>query len=151
MEELLLLAGGKKQLIKYAVIIIAVIAVIVTAIVLWKKFKSNIEDGITEKQLEHINSLEIDDTQISIPQTEMNNLVAKLKTAFGKYGWGTDEQIVYDVFECINNRDELLSLITAFGVHESHTLTEWMNKELNYKELAHVQEILSSKGIVYTF
>ena len=151
MEELMQLAGGKKQLIKYGAILLIIIAVIITAIILWKKFKTNIQDELTEKQLEHINSLEIDDTNISIPTTEMNNLVAKLKTAFGNYGWGTDEEIVYDVFEAINNRDELLALISAFGVHKSHTLTEWMNKELSYEELQHVQEILSAKGIVYTF
>ena len=132
----------------YAILALVVIIVIVAAIKIVKGFLGN---ELTQAQQEHINSLEIDEKEVSVPKTEIQNLVAKLKAAFGSYGWGTDEDAVYDVFEALNSRSDVLSLINAFGVYEDHTLPEWMNKELNRSELEHVQQILSSKGIVYQF
>lgn len=132
----------------YALLALLVIIVIVAAIKIVKKFLGN---ELTEAQQKHINSLEIVENELTVPTSEVNSLVAKLKTAFGSYGWATDEDAVYDVFNALNSRSDLLNLINAFGVYEDHTLSEWMNEELNRKELAHVQEILASKGIVYTF
>ena len=141
----------QKTLIKYGVYLLIAIAIIITICVVWKKFGKKIDNKITEKQQEYINELEIDQDEVSIPVTQMNTLVSKLKTAFGKYGWGTDEDQVYAVFDAINNRSELFSLINAFGVHKDHILSEWMAKELNASELEHVNGILASKGINYTF
>lgn len=151
MEELIKAAGGKKQLIKYAVYAVLAILVIVVVIVILKKTNKGFVNAMTQKQQEYINSLEIDETEIQLPTAQINTLISKLKQAFGNYGWATDEEMVYEVFETINNRSELLKLISEFGVYENHTLNEWMNKELNHEELAHVQEILQMKGIVYTF
>ena len=141
----------QKTIVKYGVLAVVAIIIIVVAVFAWKYVKGAIGNTITEKQQEHINSLEINQEEVTLPKTELNNLVSKLKTAFGKYGWGTDEDQVYAVFEAINNRSELLSLISAFGVYKDHTLGEWISEELNDSELEHVQNILSAKGIVYTF
>lgn len=141
----------QKDLIKYGVIAVVALIVIVAVIFSWKKIKKFFSNGMTELQQEHITSLEINEDEVQLPQTEMQNLVAKLKTAFGSWGWGTDEDAVYSVFESLNNRSELLSLIQAFGVYEDHTLGEWISKELNDEEIEHIQNILSSKGIVYSF
>lgn len=136
---------------KYGTYAIVGIVVLVAVILLVKYLKKTLGNKLTEAQLEHISQLEIDDKEVGLPATEIQNLVAKLKTAFGKYGWGTDEDSVYDVFKSINTRSELLTLIKEFGVYEDHTLGEWMTKELNNSELEHVTKILSSKGIVYSF
>lgn len=142
---------NKQTLIKYG--IWAAIALIITiiAIVIINKTKTKIQDKLTQKQQEQINNLEIDETDLTVAPTIVQNLVAKLKAAFGKYGYATDEEAIYKVFEQLETRSDLLNLINEFGVYNGHTLSEWMNKELNTKELAHVQEILSAKGIVYTF
>ena len=142
---------NKQTLIKYG--IWAAIALIITiiAIVIINKTKTKIQNKLTKKQQEQINNLEIDETDLTVAPTIVQNLIAKLKTAFGKYGYATDEEAIYQVFEQLETRSDLLNLINAFGVYNGHTLSEWMNKELNTKELAHVQEILSAKGIVYTF
>ena len=142
---------NKQTLIKYG--IWAAIALIITiiAIVIINKTKTKIQNKLTKKQQEQINNLEIDETDLTVAPTIVQNLVAKLKAAFGKYGYATDEEAIYLVFEQLETRSDLLNLINAFGVYNGHTLSEWMNKELNTKELAHVQEILSAKGIVYTF
>lgn len=141
----------KEKLIKYGIYAVIAIIVIVILFAIIKKFSKTVNNKLTEKQQEYINSLEIDETEISIPGAQMNSLIAKLKQAFGKYGYATDEEMVYQVFETLNNRSELLQLISQFGVYEGHTLGEWMNKELSKTELTHIQEILALKGIVYTF
>lgn len=140
-----------KPLVKYgsyALIALIVVIVIVAVIKIAKRFLS---DELTEAQLQHINANEIVTSEVSLPRTELNALVAKLKTAFGAYGWGTDEDGVYEVFETLNTRSDVLSLINAFGVVDGHTLVEWINKELNASEIEHIQEILKTKGIVYQF
>ena len=141
----------KEKLIKYGIYAVIAIIVIVIVFAIIKKFSKTVNNKLTEQQQEYINSLEIDETEISIPGAQMNSLIAKLKQAFGKYGYATDEEMVYQVFETLNNRSELLQLISQFGVYEGHTLGEWMNKELSKTELTHIQEILALKGIVYTF
>ena len=140
-----------KELIKYGSYVLLALFVVVIVIAIIRISKKFLSSELTEAQQQYINSKEIDEKEVAIPKTEMLNLVAKLKTAFGSYGWGTDEDAVYDVFETLNNRSEVLALVNAFGVYEEHTLGEWMNKELNSEELEHVQNILASKGIVYTF
>ena len=151
MENFIKAIGGKQQLIKYAIYALIGILVIVLVVVILKKTSKTFANAMTQKQQDYINSLEIDEGQVGLPTTQINTLVAKLKTAFGMWGAATDEDAVYDVFETINTRSELLKIISVFGVHKDHTLNEWMTKELNQKELEHVQEILESKGIVYTF
>lgn len=141
----------QKTLIKYGVYLLIAIAIIIVICVVWKKIGKKVTDKVTEKQQEYINQLEIDEEEVSIPTTQMNMLVSKLKTAFGNYGWGTDEDQVYAVFELVQTRSELLTLITKFGVYEGHTLPEWMIKELNASEIEHVNSILASNGINYTF
>lgn len=141
----------KKILIKYgsyALLALLIVVVIVAIIRISKKFLTS---ELTAAQQEHINSKEIIESEVTLPKTEMQSLVAKLKTAFGRWGLGTDEDAVYDVFEALNSRSDVLSLINAFGVYKDHTLSEWVTKELSSSELEHVQEILSSKGIVFTF
>lgn len=135
----------------YGVYAAVILIVIIACILLYKVAQKFLKNELTKAQQDHITKLEINEEEISIPNTEMQNLVAKLKTAFGKYGYATDEDAVYEVFEALNNRSEVLALIKEFGVYEDHTLSEWMNKELNQSELEHVQNILASKGIVYTF
>lgn len=139
------------KLIKYGSYVLLALLVIIVIVAAIKIVKGFLGNELTQAQQEHINSLEIKESEVTVPNTEMQNYVAKLKAAFGSYGWATDEDAVYDVFEAMQSRSDVLALINAFGVYEDHTLPEWMNEELNSKELEHVQQILSSKGIAYQF
>lgn len=136
---------------KYGIYAVIAIIIVITLVFIYKITKKFLTNELNAAQQEHINSKEIDTKEITIPRSELNNLVAKLKTAFGSYGYATDEKMVYSVFETLNSRSDVLALANAFGIVDDHTLAEWMNKELTNSELEHVQEILSSKGIVYQF
>ena len=132
---------------KYGIYAGVAVIIIIAIIIIYKVSKKFLVNEITAAQQEHINSLEIDQSQVTLPQTEMSNLVAKLRVAFGKWGYATDEDMVYNVFESLSNRNDYLALVNAFGVYQGHTLNEWLNKEMSSSEMAHIQEILSSKGI----
>ena len=142
---------NKQLLIKYGIWAAIALVAVVAVIIIYNKTKSKIQDKVTEKQLDKLTELEIDEEDVTIMPTTINNLVAKLKTAFGAWGYATDEDAIYEVFEEMDTRSDVLKLVNTFGVHKGHTLNEWMNKELSYSELEHVQEILQAKGIVYTF
>lgn len=137
-----------KKIALYAGIAIIIICV---ALFLWKKSGKLVKNKLTEAAQERQLNIEINESNVSLSDTEINNLVAKLKSAFGKYGWATDEDAVYDAFEAVNTKDDVLALVRAFAVQDDHTLNEWMNEELSSSEMQHVQEILTAKGIVYQF
>jgi hypothetical protein len=86
---------------------------------------------------------------------------------------GTDEQAIYTVFNSLNNRADLLSLISAFGIRyyrpcaatDPISYTRWMFNnnsfggdlstllayDLDSSEIAKINNILKSKNIDFTF
>lgn len=129
---------------------IAVVSIIVI-VLLWKWLKAKLSDTMTEAQLNEVNKLEITTSDVTVTGSQMQSLISKLKAAFGRWGWGTDEEAIYEVFDTVNSRSDILTLIKEFGVVDGHTLTEWLNNELNASERQHLQEIIAAKGINYQF
>ncbi len=66
-------------------------------------------------------------------------------------GVGTDEQAIYDVFKKMKTKDDVLQLITAFGVQDNETLSQWLISELSSEERATLNRLLSDKNINYQF
>ena len=66
-------------------------------------------------------------------------------------GAGTNEQVIYDVFKKMQTKDDVLQLITAFGVEDEETLTQWIVSELGDSERATLNRLLSDKNINYQF
>ena len=98
-------------------------------------------------------------------------LSAKISEAVN--GCGTDEDAIYQVFNSLNNRADLLSLISAFGIRyyrpcpasEPISYTRWMfnnntfggdlstllSYDLDSTEIAKINNILKAKNIDFTF
>jgi uncharacterized protein YuzB (UPF0349 family) len=66
-------------------------------------------------------------------------------------GVGTNEQVIYDVIKKMQTKDDVLQLITAFGVEEEETLTQWIVSELSSSERATLNRLLTDKNINYQF
>ncbi len=64
-------------------------------------------------------------------------------------GIGTNEQAIYDVFKKLQSKDDVLQLITAFGVEDGETLTQWIIGELGDDEKATLNRLLNDKNINY--
>lgn len=152
MEELELLKnlkGDKVKMIMWSTIGVLVLAFIVYLIVKFTQIGKTINEKINNAQNQKILANEIDANKITNTKAQRETLIAKLKAAFGLWGWGTDEKTVYEVFEALDTRSDALTLYKEFGTYKGHTLTEWLNKELSYSERQHIQEILNAKGISF--
>ena len=147
--NLMNIKGDKTKIAVWSAIGIVVLVLLIYLLVKFTKVGKTISEKITAAQNEKIFANEIDLDEVTNTKAQRETLIAKLKTAFGLYGWGTDEDSVYEVFEALDTRSDVLSLYKEFGIYEGHSLTEWINKELSLEERQHVQEILNSKGITY--
>ncbi len=66
-------------------------------------------------------------------------------------GMGTNEQAIYDIFKKQQNKNDILQLITAFGVEDGETLTQWIIGELGDDEKATLNRLMNDKNINYQF
>jgi hypothetical protein len=66
-------------------------------------------------------------------------------------GMGTNEQAIFDVFKKMKNKDDVLQLMTAFGVKEGETLSQWVIGDLGDDDKATINRLLSDKNINYQF
>ncbi len=134
---------------KAAITTIIVVIAIAVIFFVYTKIKGTVSSAMTEKKQEFINSLEISDSQLTHTEAQVMNFVSKLKTAM--QGAGTNENAIYEVFEQMQTRDDVLYLISKFGTVGGETLPEWIVSELSAKERQHLNNILEAQGIVYSF
>ncbi|HEX4851996.1 MAG TPA: hypothetical protein VFV08_14375 [Puia sp.] len=94
----------------------------------------------------------------TIADNQMEGYAQQLVQAFN--GCGTDEQTIYGVIAALANEADLDKLIAVYGARaydgcmwgtNNYSLSEAMTSELDGAEIAHVNEILASKGITYRF
>jgi hypothetical protein len=94
----------------------------------------------------------------SYPNSQYFAWANQLETAM--FDWGTDEAAIFNIFEQLNNNADFLKLKQAFGtrnysggivpfIYGSYTLDEWFAEELNQTDIATINSILASKGIIY--
>ena len=87
------------------------------------------------------------------PQTKIKEIVSKLKGAFysGLFGITEDEAAIYEAYNMIGSRSDILSVEKEFGVYKDMTLKEHIYDLLSEYEIAHINEIISSKNIDYKY
>jgi hypothetical protein len=95
-----------------------------------------------------LNDLLVSGQKLSYPESQYKVFADKLYVAMK--GLGTDRDAVYNVFNAMVNKADLMKLITSFGVRDGETLAEWMNGE-TFLSIDNINKILSNKGIDYTF
>lgn len=139
-------------------ILLIVIIIVICVLVLyffWGKIKVAIS-GLSTKlhQNSDLNNYQIaTGEQVTLGDSELRQLANKLYSAFygGVFGWGTDEDAVYSVFNRLNNGADLRKLIAIYGTRNEMTLDQAIVDELSGKDLAKLNQILQNKGINYQF
>lgn len=95
---------------------------------------------------------------LSYPESNYGIWADALEQAM--YGSGTDEDAIYEIFGKMNNNDDVLMLIVAFGIRKnayffipagSGTLPIWIQDDLKNSEKAKVNEILANNNITIQF
>ena len=66
-------------------------------------------------------------------------------------GAGTNEDVIFKIFGKLQTKHDVLQLITAFGVKEDETLTQWLVDDLSDDDRATLNRLLSDKNINYQF
>jgi hypothetical protein len=132
----------------------------------YKKWKSDQDLAKTQKDLELLATQGVKPTLLSSNYKVLANTIKQ-----ACYGLGTDEAAIYGVFNQMKNTADVLSLYSAFGIYEypcnatefpietalgkkvcgSGDLAELLSSELDSKELAKINSILSAKNINYKF
>lgn len=139
---------------KTKIIVIAVITALIIAlgILIYKKLtkvSDNVIDAAANNKLIQEANKSIVVSDITIPQDQFDLYASKLYTSMK--GPGTNEKAIYAVFEALTSRSDVMQLIKTYGLKDNMTLVEWINSELNAKELEHLNSILSSKSIQLQF
>lgn len=125
--------------------------VIVVILVVWGglKIKDMLSVMIKQKSLTNEVNKEMDVSQITLTHSQYNTLANKIFSAKGVLN--DDEEAVYDAFKTLNTRTDVLQLMSAFGVKDDMTLSEYLYDMMSAKEIAKINNILASKSINYTF
>ncbi len=140
---------GRKG-VKYAVAGVCAVIAIIVAIVLFRKLVTGkLHDAAVNKKLATQLDEEISTDNITISQQQFNGYASTLYDAMK--GFGTKEDRIYEVFEKMNTRSDVLQLIKTFGVKDSMTLIDWMMDDLSVKEINKINQILVSRQIDYKF
>jgi len=101
---------------------------------------------------------------LSYPLYAYKEMVTKLLNAM--HGYGTSEQVIYDVFNTIKNNMDARQLKKEFGMrpytgdftgsfalllNEPEPLSSWLDNELTESEKQAVRNILKSNGVTEYF
>lgn len=142
---------------------------------IYNSFKANADKRDAEKFSQdaknELDALRLSGVKASYSQSQYQSFATKIVIALDSCG--NNEKSVYNVFENMKNKADLLNLISAFGVRyyqpcaatepvayarylvDSKTyggnLTAWLNHDLNESEISKINNILGSKGIDYKF
>lgn len=133
------------------VIGVAILVVIVLLVVFWNKIKGLFEaitnKGALNSELqEHMQETGESPT---LSNAVFNLLANKLYTAMK--GIGTDENTIYGVFNQMNNTADLYKLVAVFGTRDGETLDQWIRGDMSNREIKKINQILTNKGIAYSF
>lgn len=149
---------------------LAVTALTVGVIVAYNRYKK-ISNKVTdifsgeEDEKELAEKIEVEQKKLSekgevlsYPIYQYKSFAQTLKNAMG--GMGTDEDEMYKVFSKMKNDLDVSELYKQFGTaiyavsavrYLYLDLGQWINQELNKKELAKLNKILADNNITYKF
>jgi hypothetical protein len=146
MNPLTLLTGlNTTKIVVYAIVIVSLI---IGFILIRREIKKNKAKKDAQKVLDKVNN-DIAKSNLSHPLSNYSLWAGDLKSALT--GFVEDEEAVYNVIGKMKNRDDVMQLITAFGVVKEKTLTQWIAEYFNEEERGIVNRLLSDKNVNYQF
>lgn len=116
----------------------------------------------SDSQLEQERLAEVHVEQVgqepSYPLIKYKELADTIEDALGSYIANDNEDVVYNVFNQLNNDRDMAELIRAFGMRSRSValigtgkkgLTAFINNAMNQNEISKVNNILQNKNIKY--
>ena len=144
MNPALLKAASQIDINKIIKIIVIIIAVVVGYRYLKKYLKARKNRNVLNQLDKDINV-----NYLSYPLSYFGLWATDIYNAME--GIGTNEQVIYTVFGKLRTKDDVLQLITAFGVKDEQTLNQWIADDLSDGERETLNRLLTDKNINYQF
>lgn len=137
------------------VIGVFLVVIIVLLVVFWGRIKAFFQSVVNKTASNSMLNDVIAETgeNPTLSSASYTAYANQLYNAFRQhmFGWGTDEDAIYNVFSQMNNTSDVYKLIKVFGTKDGKTLEVYIRSELNNRELRKLNTILSNKGIAYQF
>ena len=153
-QKIASLSPGTKKAILIVFIVIVLYFTIGKKIIAWVKNKI---DPDTVSQAEK----EIDKDKLTYETLQYKAWADGLQQAMENDGVGTDEDYIYNVFGKMKTEDDIKALIKSFGKRTyynfflipqgDYNLIEWLQNELDSKEMQKLNSIIESNLINFTF
>jgi len=137
----------------YAGYALLVCAILTVTLLFGKKILQTITSSIGQLRAQNNLSSAIDDLDASQGQTISGYRATELANKIYRAvkGTGTDEAAIYAAFNSIKTTGDVYAIVSAFGVKDNMTLSEWLYDDLSNGEINKINKILTAKGITYQF
>jgi len=126
--------------------------VVFILLLLWlayRQFKGAIEGvGINVQSGGTLASLSAKGIKPSYQSSDYKRFSDRLIVAMD--GAGTDEDIIYNIYNYMHNDADMVRLNQAFGVRQQSTLNEWLKGDLSSEAIGRINDLLRERGISKT-
>lgn len=136
---------NKNQLITIGIVTVLLIVSVIIIAVKW----NNLKDWVKQRKESKLLDKEIVSSDVTISDSQITTYANKLHEAMK--GAGTNEKAIRAVFEAINSKSDLLSICKKFRELYGENLADWLNDDLSQSDINKINQILSEKGIDYSF
>lgn len=137
------------KLTSKTIMIIAAVVVAIIILILVMRRSAKLKDVKSSNEVIDKANKEIVTSDLTLTNVQLGTICQKLYDAMD--GWGTDTDAIYSAFSAANTRSDILAIIATFGVRDGETLAEWLYGDLSGSEIMHLNNVIASKGINYTF
>lgn len=148
-EKVLFSFLGKSPKDKLVAIMIIIIVVVVGFFLIKRGYTSLMAFINEQKYKIDLNQEIANGGGLSFSDVQFNSYANKLYASMK--GVGTNEEAIFEVFNSIRTRADLLKLISVFGIKDEMSLSQWLYDDLSVKDLGKINAILSMKNIDYSF
>lgn len=116
--------------------------------------------GVFQSKLERAGNVNIADTftykdlldqkqNATLSEAELRAIAASIKNS---WGWlNDDEDKIYNAFSRLGNLDDLKLVMTYYGTYKGEALEDSISNRMSANEVNKVNQILSQRGINFSF
>lgn len=140
---------------KNTISIILIVTAAVAAFVVAKKFgliksqsERELEKNADEKVYDQINQNQVT-TKKTLTDAQLTSMSNAIKKSWGFFN--DNEAAIYSQFSKLNNIYDVYALISQYGLYKGRTLEEDLRSRLSNKEVEHINSILKTKSINFSF
>lgn len=140
---------------KNTISIILIVSAAVAGFVIAKKLgliKTKTERELSENAEEKIYD-QINQNTVTAKKTltdaQLTSMCNAIKNSYGFFN--DNEAAIYSQFSKVNNIYDVYALISQYGLYKGRTLEEDLRERLSNKEVEHINSILKTKNINFSF